>query len=69
MFWKIVLLVVAIVLLVLNARKQCIERNEYARSRGFEGNAVAFGIRTLIAFCLNCFLSWYMIDFFISLMK
>ena len=69
MFWKIVLLVVAIVLLVLNARKQCIERNEYARSRGFKGNPVAIGIGTLIAFCLNCFLSWYMIDFFISLMK
>ncbi len=69
MFWRIVLLVVAIVLLALNARKQFLERFDCAKLNGFEGNKVAFCIGTLIAFFLNCFLSWYTIDFFIGLMK
>lgn len=69
MFWKIVLLFIAIVLLTLNARKQINERIDYLKSEGFNGNIVAAGIGTLIAICINWFLSWYMIDFFINLMK
>jgi hypothetical protein len=69
MFWRIILLVIAIMLLTLNARKQIIERIDYLKSRGFSGNIVAAGLGTFIAVCINWFLSWYIIDFFINLMK
>ena len=69
MFWRIVLLVIAIVLLILNARKQILERIYYLRSRGFNGNIVAASLGTFIGVCICWFLSWYMIDFFINLMK
>lgn len=69
MFWRIVLLVIAIVLLILNARKQILERIYYLRSRGFNENIVAAGLGIFIAVCICWFLSWYTIDFFINLMK
>lgn len=69
MFWRIVLLVIAIVLLILNARKQIFERIYYLRSRGFNGNIVAAGLGIFIGVCICWFLSWYTIDFFINLMK
>ena len=69
MFWRIVLLVIAIVLLILNAREQILERIDYLRSRGFNGNIVAAGLGTFVAVCIRWFLSWYTIDFFINLMK
>ena len=69
MFWRIVLLVIAIVLLTLNAREQILERIDYLRSRGLNGNIVAAGLGTFIGVCICWFLSWYTIDFFINLMK
>ena len=66
MIWRIILLIIAVVLLALNLRKQFLERKEYS---GFEGNQIAFFIGVFIAFSLNCFLSWYVIDFFINLMR
>lgn len=69
MFWRIVLLVIAIVLLILNARKQILERIYYLRSRGLNRNIVAAGLGIFIAVCICWFLSWYTIDFFINLIK
>ena len=69
MFWRIVLLVIAIVLLILNAREQILERIDYLRSRRFNGNIVAASLGTFIGVCICWFLSWYTIDFFINLMK
>lgn len=69
MFWRIVLLVIAIVLLILNAREQILERIYYLRSRGLNRNIVAAGLGIFIAVCICWFLSWYTIDFFINLIK
>lgn len=69
MFWRIILLVIAIMLLIFNAREQILERIDYLRSRGFNGNIVAAGLGTFIGVCICWLLSWYMIDFFINLMK
>jgi hypothetical protein len=56
-------------LLILNAREQILERIDYLRSRGFNGNIVAAGLGTFIGVCICWFLSWYTIDFFINLIK
>lgn len=66
MFWKIVLLIVAIVLLTLNGKQQYVERKEYF---DFKGNQFGFCLGTIFAVCLDIFLSWYVIDFFITLLK
>ena len=67
MWWQYILLVIALILLSLNCKRQHEHKCEYyGIKKEDEPTYTGVFIGGLIAFLLNCVCAWYVIDFIIN---